>query len=97
MASLALAGCREGRKAKSGDTVVINFAGFVDGVRFPGGAASSYPLRLGSGAFVPGFEEQLVGLRVGDKADVSIVFPADYHPDLAGKPAVFKVEVVGIR
>jgi trigger factor len=97
LAVLALAGCKDERKAAPGDTVVINFSGYLDGVQFPGGTAKAYPLRLGSNAFVPGFEDQLVGLRAGDKADVDIVFPADYHPGLAGKAVVFKVEVVEIK
>jgi trigger factor len=97
ISALALAGCKSERRAANGDTVVIDFAGFMEGVQFPGGTAKAFPLKLGSGQFVPGFEEQLVGLRAGDKADVNITFPADYHPGLAGKPVVFKVEVIEIK
>jgi trigger factor len=97
MSALSLAGCKSERRAANGDTVVIDFAGYMDGVQFPGGTAKSFPLRLGSGQFVPGFEDQLVGLKKGDKADVSITFPTDYHPGLAGKPVVFKVEIIEIR
>ena len=95
--ALALVSCDGGRKTKSGDTVVINFAGFVDGVQFEGGTASAFPLRLGSGMFIPGFEEQLIGLKKGDTIDVNVTFPEVYVPELAGRDAVFKVEILEIR
>ncbi len=80
--------------AAIGDTAEIDFEGFVDGVAFPGGKGENYPLELGSGSFIPGFEEQVVGLKVGEEADVKVTFPETYHAeDLAGKEAVFKVKV----
>lgn len=86
----------ENLTAQNGDTVIINFAGFLDGVQFPGGTAEGYPLTLGSGQFVPGFESQLVGAAKGEERDVNITFPKQYVPDLAGKDVVFKVKVVDI-
>ncbi|NLW90537.1 MAG: trigger factor [Syntrophomonadaceae bacterium] len=80
--------------AAIGDTAEIDFEGYVDGVAFPGGKGENYPLELGSGSFIPGFEEQVVGLKVGEEADVKVTFPETYHAeDLAGKEAVFKVKV----
>lgn len=79
----------EGYEAKKGDTVNLDFCGKVDGVAFDGGTADKFDLELGSGSFVPGFEEQLTGVKVGDVRDVNITFPTDYHADLAGKDAVF--------
>lgn len=83
--------------AQKGDTVVIDFAGYLDGVQFEGGTAQSYPLVLGSGQFVPGFEDQLIGAKKGEERDVNITFPKQYVPDLAGKDVVFKVKVVDIQ
>lgn len=83
--------------AQNGDTVVIDFAGYVDGVQFEGGTAQGYPLKLGSGAFVPGFEDQLIGAKKGEERDVNIKFPTQYVPSLAGKDAVFKVKVQDIQ
>lgn len=84
--------------AKNGDTVVIDFDGSVDGVAFEGGKAERYSLELGSGSFIPGFEEQVVGLATGDFKDVTVTFPETYHAeDLAGKEAVFKVKVHEIK
>ena len=83
--------------AKNGDTVIIDFAGFMGNEQFQGGTASDYPLKLGSGSFVPGFEEQLVGAKVGESRDVKITFPLDYYPQLAGKDVVFKVTVKDIK
>lgn len=75
-----------------GDTVTIDFEGFIDGIAFEGGKGEDYPLELGSGSFIPGFEQQLVGLKLGEQKDVEVTFPDEYHAeDLAGKPAVFKV------
>lgn len=80
--------------AANGDTVKIDFEGFVDEVPFEGGTGQDYSLELGSGTFIPGFEEQLVGAKVGESKDVKVTFPESYHaPDLAGKDAVFKVTV----
>lgn len=84
----------EDRPAKKGDTVVINFVGSVDGVEFDGGKGENYPLELGSNSFIPGFEDQLIGKKVGDKADVKVKFPKEYHAkDLADKDSVFAVEI----
>ncbi|MCA3264263.1 MAG: trigger factor [Telmatospirillum sp.] len=88
----------EDRAAKSGDTLVIDFEGFLDGTPFPGGKGSDHALELGSNQFVAGFEDQLIGKRVGDSCDVNIVFPEQYVNDkLAGKPATFKVTVKELR
>ncbi len=79
---------------ESGDTAIIDFEGFIDGVAFEGGKGEKYSLTLGSNTFIPGFEDQLVGVKTGDSVDVNVTFPEDYHSDdLAGKPAVFKVLV----
>lgn len=84
--------------AQNGDTVVIDFDGSVDGVPFEGGKAERYSLELGSGTFIPGFEEQVVGLATGDFKDVTVTFPETYHAeDLANKEAVFKVKVHEIK
>ncbi|MBD8501192.1 trigger factor [Paenibacillus arenosi] len=84
--------------AKSGDTVVIDFEGFVDGEAFEGGQAERYSLELGSNSFIPGFEDQLVGLGTGDFKEVEVTFPEHYHAEnLAGKPAVFKVKLHEIK
>jgi trigger factor len=96
--ALFCAGCDAGdMTAQKGDTVIINFAGYLNGVQFEGGTAEGYPLVLGSGQFVPGFEEQLVGAAKGEERDVNITFPTQYVPDLAGKDVVFKVKVVDIK
>ena len=87
----------EDRAAANGDTVVIDFEGFSDGVAFEGGKGENYSLELGSGQFIPGFEEQLVGAKAGDDAEVNVTFPEEYHaPELAGKPALFKVKIHSI-
>ena len=84
----------EGRPAALGDEVIIDYAGFVGDEQFPGGTAEAQPLTLGSGMFIPGFEEQLVGANVGDKVDVHVTFPTQYHAaNLAGKEAVFHCTV----
>ena len=86
------------RAAQKGDIVVIDFTGSIDGVEFKGGKGTAYPLELGSNAFIPGFEDQLIGAKKGDKKDVKVTFPKDYHAkDLAGKEAVFAVEVKELR
>lgn len=84
--------------AENGDTVVMDFEGFVDGEAFEGGQADNYSLELGSGQFIPGFEEQLVGTAAGEEKDVEVTFPEDYHAaELAGKKAVFKVKVHEVK
>ncbi len=80
------------REAKEGDTAVIDFEGFLDGVPFDGGKGTNHSLELGSHSFVPGFEEQIVGMKAGEEKDIDITFPEDYHADLAGKAVVFKVK-----
>ncbi|MBO6240430.1 MAG: trigger factor [Butyrivibrio sp.] len=86
------------RAVKDGDTVSLDFEGFVDGVAFDGGKGTDYPLTIGSGAFIPGFEEQLVGFEIGQKGDVNVKFPEDYQAEnLAGKDATFKCKVNSIR
>lgn len=88
----------EDRAAASGDIVTIDFDGSVDGVPFDGGKAEGYDLELGSNTFIPGFEDQLIGKNAGDDVDVNVTFPEEYHaPDLAGKPALFKVKVHDIK
>ena len=86
------------RAAQDGDTVKIDFDGSVDGVAFDGGKGENYPLQLGSGSFIPGFEEQIVGHKTGDAFEVNVTFPENYHAkDLAGKPAVFQCELLEIQ
>ena len=91
-----LGACDSNAGAQNGDTGVINFAGYLDGVQFPGGTAENFPLKLGSGQFVPGFEEQLVGMAEGEERDINITFPEQYVEDLAGKSVIFKVKIVDI-
>lgn len=82
------------RAVKMGDTTVIDFMGFVDGEQFEGGTANDYKLEIGSGQFIPGFEEQLIGVSIGSEVDVNVSFPEKYaNAELAGKPALFKVTV----
>ena len=81
------------RAAQMGDTANIDFDGFLDGERFEGGKAEGYSLELGSNSFVPGFEEQVVGMKIGEEKDLNITFPAEYTPELAGKDVVFKVKL----
>lgn len=88
----------EGTKAENGDTVVIDFDGSIDGDHFEGGQSKDYSLELGSGSFIPGFEEQLVGHVAGDDVDVKVTFPEDYQAkDLAGKEALFEVKLHEIK
>ena len=85
------------RAAEMGDTTVIDFEGFCDGVAFEGGKGTDYALKLGSGSFIPGFEEQIVGKNIDEEFDVNVTFPEEYHAaELAGKPAVFKVKIHAI-
>ena len=81
------------RAAQMGDTANINFEGFDNGVPFDGGKGDNFDLKLGSGSFVPGFEEQIVGMSAGEEKDIDITFPEDYHAELAGKPVVFHVKL----
>ncbi len=85
------------REAKNGDIVNINFEGFIDGVPFEGGKGENHDLELGSGTFIPGFEEQLVGAAAGGDKDVNVTFPEAYAPELAGKDATFKVHVNDVK
>ena len=85
------------RKAKKGDTTVIDFEGFKDGEPFQGGKGENYSLELGSGSFVPGFEEQVIGMKAGDEKDIDITFPENYTPELAGTAVVFKVKVHEVK
>ncbi|RIW37732.1 trigger factor [Bacillus salacetis] len=89
---------KEEGAAENGDTVVIDFEGFVDGEAFEGGKAENYSLELGSNSFIPGFEEQLVGVEAGAEKEVEVTFPEEYHAaELAGKPAVFKTKIHEIK
>ncbi|QRG69364.1 trigger factor [Brevibacillus choshinensis] len=84
--------------AQNGDLAVIDFEGFQDGVAFEGGKAEDYSLELGSGTFIAGFEEQVVGMNVGEEKDITVTFPEEYHsPNLAGKEAVFKVKLSSLK
>lgn len=86
------------RAVKDGDITTLDFEGFVDGVPFEGGKGGDYPLTIGSGSFIPGFEEQLIGAEIGKETEVNVTFPADYHSaDLTGKAAVFKCTVKEIK
>ncbi len=86
------------RPAQNDDEVIIDFEGFMDGVAFEGGKANDFPLKLGSGQFIPGFEDQIVGHSIGDEFDVNVTFPEDYQmEEYAGKPATFKVKLNGIN
>mgnify|MGYP001085717462 CR=1 FL=1 len=85
------------RKAKKGDTAVIDFEGFDNGTPFEGGKGENYELKLGAGMFVPGFEEQVIGMKAGEEKDLDITFPEDYHADLAGKAVVFHVKVNEVK
>ena len=88
----------EGRPVQDGDEVILDFEGFVDGVAFEGGKGENYPLTIGSGSFIPGFEEQLVGAETEKEVEVKVTFPEDYHAeDLKGKEAVFKCTVHEIK
>lgn len=88
----------EDRAAKKGDTAVIDFEGFVDGVAFDGGKAEGHALELGSGQFIPGFEEQIIGKKIGEEFDIDVTFPEEYGAkELAGKPAVFKIKLHEIK
>ena len=85
------------RAVKKGDTAVIDFEGFDNGEAFEGGKGENYELELGSGSFVPGFEDQVIGMKAGEEKDLDITFPEDYHKDLAGKKVVFHVKAKEIK
>ncbi len=85
------------RAARNGDTAMIDFEGFKDGVPFEGGKGEKYNLQLGSNSFVPGFEEQIVGMKAGDEKEINITFPENYTPDLAGQAVVFKVKLHAVK
>lgn len=85
------------RAVKKNDIVVIDFDGFVDGKAFDGGKAEKYELTIGSNQFIPGFEDQIIGHKIGDEFDVNVKFPEDYQADLASKDAVFKIKLHGIK
>ena len=88
----------EGRAIENGDVVTIDFEGFVDGVAFEGGKGENYPLTIGSGSFIPGFEDQLIGKNKDEEVEVKVTFPEDYHAeDLKGKEALFKVSVKEVK
>ena len=87
----------EDREAQMGDTAEIDFEGFVDGVAFDGGKGENYPLELGSGSFIPGFEEQVAGHKIDEEFDVNVTFPEEYAAELAGKDAVFKCKIHEIK
>lgn len=85
------------REAQKGDTAVIDFEGFLDGVPFAGGKGENHELELGSGTFVPGFEDQVIGMKAGEEKDIDITFPEDYQKDLAGKQVVFHVKCSEVK
>lgn len=88
----------EGAVIEKGDFAIIDFAGTVDGEPFSGGEGKGYPLEVGSNSFIPGFEDQLVGLSKGESTDVEVTFPEDYFvKDLAGKEAIFKVNIQDVK
>lgn len=88
----------EGAAVENGDFTTLDFEGFVNGEAFEGGKGKDYPLQIGSGSFIPGFEDQLVGMKVGEEKDVNVTFPEEYHSEeLAGKPAVFKCTIRSIK
>lgn len=89
---------QEDKPVENGNIVTIDFVGSVDGVEFEGGKGENYDLEIGSNTFIPGFEDQLVGKKLGEEVDVNVTFPEEYHaPDLAGKPALFKVKINEVK
>lgn len=85
-------------KIEDGDIAIIDFEGFKDGVAFEGGKGENYSLKIGSGTFIPGFEEQLIGLKAGDEKEIRVTFPSDYHSeDLKGQPVIFKVKINEVK
>ncbi len=89
---------KEDGEVENGDTVKLDFKGFSDGEPFEGGEAQDFDLEIGSGSFIPGFEEQMIGMKVGEEKEIEVTFPEEYHAaELAGKPAVFEVKVNEIK
>ena len=89
---------KEGDAVEDGDFITLDFEGFIKGEAFDGGSGKSYPLRIGSGTFIPGFEDQLIGAKVNEERDVKVTFPEDYHDqDYAGEDAVFKCKIISIK
>ncbi len=96
--SAALKKVEEDREVVSGDHVLIDFEGFLDGEPFKGGKAEAYTLEIGSNSFIPGFEDQIIGMKVDEERDINVSFPEEYHaPDLSGKAVVFKVKLLEIQ
>ena len=88
----------EDRAVKDGDNTVIDFEGFVDGVAFEGGKGTDYPLTIGSHSFIDTFEDQIIGMNIGDEKEINVTFPEEYHvDDLKGKPAMFLIQLLNIR
>lgn len=87
----------DNRAVKKDDIAVIDFEGFVDGEAFEGGKGEAYELTIGSGSFIPGFEDQVIGHKIGEEFDINVKFPEEYTPELAGKDAVFKIKLNGIK
>lgn len=85
------------REAREGDVANIDFEGFMDGIAFEGGKGEAFDLKLGSGQFIPGFEEQVVGMNIGEERDIDVTFPENYKEDMAGKPAVFHVKLNAVK
>ena len=86
------------RDLQKDDISTIDFEGFVDGVAFEGGKAENFELTIGSGQFIPGFEDQLIGMKIGEEKEINVTFPKEYHAEnLAGKPAMFKVKLISIK
>ena len=83
---------------ENGDMANFDFAGFHDGVQFDGGTARGYQMVIGSGQFIPGFEDQMLGMKIGEQKDIEVQFPFEYHAkDLAGEEVIFKVKINGIK
>ena len=86
------------KKIENGDRANFDFAGFIDGVQFQGGTAKGFTMVIGSGQFIPGFEDQMIGMEQGTEKDITVTFPTNYHaPEFAGKEAVFKVKINSIK
>ena len=85
------------REARMGDTANIDFEGFMDGIAFEGGKGEAFDLKLGSGQFIPGFEEQVVGMNIGEERDIDVTFPENYKEDMAGKNAVFHIKLNAVK
>lgn len=88
---------KEDQVVENGDIAVIDFEGFIDDVAFEGGKGENYELEIGSKSFIPGFEEQIIGMKKDEEKDINVTFPENYHPELASKPAVFKVKVNEVK